>query len=228
MVENVTTVEKLWQRLNRFWSIFDYDVLRILLRLVKCKKADEIFDEFLSRVDISVIKDMDLVARYEIFESKGLKPVLRIKVKIDNFTDSIKKEVEEVVSKKFRLENYSLRFKGIKEGCIELVYEISNAMMSYFLCYKFDGYDLADLAAPNIISLHINDMELKIPPKIDMVRGYTILCVAMGLNILCPGGSNDFRDFVFMKGNPMIKFSLQFTKLVKKFSPSKISSVVAM
>ena len=170
VIENVTTVEKLWQKLNRFWSIFDYDVLRILLKLIKCKKADEIFEEFLSRVDLSVIKDIDLVAHYEIFERKGLmKPLLRIKVKVDKFTDSIKREVEEAVSLKFRLEKYSLRFKGIKEGCIELVYEVSNAMMSYFLHYKFDGYDLTDLAACKIISLYINDMELQIPSEIDMV-----------------------------------------------------------
>ena len=38
-IENVTTVEKLWQKLNRFWSIFDYDVLRIVLKLIKCKKS---------------------------------------------------------------------------------------------------------------------------------------------------------------------------------------------
>ena len=133
----------------------------------------------MSRVDLSVIKDIDLVAHYEIFKRKGLmKPLLRIKVKvdkIDNITDSIKREVKEAMSLKFRLEKYSLWFKGIKEGCIELVYEISNAMMSYFLHYKFDGYNLTDLAACKIISLHINEMELQIPPEIDMVCIYSQL-----------------------------------------------------
>lgn len=70
--ENVTTVERLWQKLSRFWSIYDYDVLRILLRIVKCEKASEILQEFLSRFDSSAMKDMDLVLRYEEFRSQGL------------------------------------------------------------------------------------------------------------------------------------------------------------
>ena len=168
--ESVTTVEKLWQRLSRFWSIFDYDVLKFLLRIVECEKAKEIFEDFLSKINISAIEDMGLVLRYEVFESQGLiKPLLRIKVKAERCTNSIKRKVKELVSLKFNLQKYALRFRGIKEGCIELIYEISNAMMSYFLSYKFDGYDLADFAACNIISLHINDMELQISPEIDMV-----------------------------------------------------------
>ena len=169
--ENVTTVEKLWEKLSQSWSIFDYDLLKVLLRIVECEKANEIFEEFLSRIDVSVIKD--LVPCCEEFKSKKLlKPLLRIKVKVDkleNFTGSIKREVEEVVSSRYNLKEYSLRYKGIKEGCIEIVYEISNAMMSYFLQCKFTGHDLAEFAAHNIISLHINDMELQIPSKINMV-----------------------------------------------------------
>ena len=168
--ENVSTVEKLWQKLNKFWSIFDYDVLRILLRFVKCKKADEIFEEFLSRIDVAAMEDVDLVLHYEVFERQGLmKPLLRIKVKAENCTSYIERRVREIVSSKFDLENYSLRFRGIKQGCIELLYKISNAMMVYILQCKLVGYDLDKFAAHDIISFHINNMELKLPSAIDMV-----------------------------------------------------------
>ena len=168
--ENVTTVEKLWQRLSRFWSIYDYDLLKILLRLVECKTADKIFEEFLSRIDVSAIEDMELVPHYEVFKRQGLiKPLLRIKVKAESCTNFIRRKVEGVVSSMFKLKEYTLRFRGIKEGCIELIYEVSNAMMLYFLQCKFTGYDLAELAVHDIISIHINDMELIIPSEIDMV-----------------------------------------------------------
>ena len=168
--ENVTTVEKLWQRLSRFWLIYDYDMLKILLGIVKCKKADEIFEEFLSKIDVSAMEDMELVPHYEVFERQGLvKPLLRIKVKAEQCTEPVKNKVKEVVSSIFDLEKFSLRFRAIKEGCIELIYELSNAMMSYFLHCQFTGYDLAELAAHDIISIHINDMKLIIPSKIDMV-----------------------------------------------------------
>ena len=168
--ENVTTVEKLWQRLSRFWSIYNYDMLRILLRIIKCKKADEIFEEFLSRIDVSVIEDMEIVAHFEVIEREGMiKPLLRIKVKAESCTNFVKKKVEEVVSSKFNLKEYTLIFRGIKKGCIELIYEISNAMMLYFLQCKFTGYDLAEFATHDIISIHMNDMELIISSDIDMV-----------------------------------------------------------
>ena len=168
--ESVTTVEKLWQRLSRFWSIYNYDMLKILLRIVKCKRAGEIFEEFLSRIDVSAIEDMELVPHYEVFKREGLiKPLLRIKVKAESCTNFIREKVEEVVSSVFNLKDYTLTFRGIKEGCIQLIYEISNAMMLCFLQCKFTGYDLAEFAAHDIISLHINDMELIIPSEIDMV-----------------------------------------------------------
>lgn len=112
--ENVSTVEKLWQKLNKFWSIFDYDVLRILLRFVKCKRAVEIFEEFLSRIDVAAMEDVDLVLHFEVFERQGsMKPLLRIKVKTENCTVYVERRVKEIISSKFDLENYSLRFKGL-------------------------------------------------------------------------------------------------------------------
>ena len=168
--ESVTTVEKLWQRLSRFWSIYNYNMLRMLLRIVKCKRADDLFNEFLSRIDVSAIEDMEIVLHFEVFERQGLiKPLLRIKVKAESCTNYIRRKVEEVISSKLNLKEYTLFFKGIKEGCIELIYEISNAVMLYFLQYKFTGYDLAEFAAHGIISIYINDMELMIPTEIDMV-----------------------------------------------------------
>ena len=86
--ENVTTVERLWQKFSRFWSIFDYDVLRILLKIIKYKKANELFKGFLSKFDSSSMNDMELVLRYEEFRRPGtIKPLLRIKVKVENYTN---------------------------------------------------------------------------------------------------------------------------------------------
>ena len=176
--ESVTTVEKLWQRLSRFWSIHNYDMLRILLRIIKCKKADEIFEEFLSRIDVSAIEDMEIVAHYEVFEREGLiKPLLRIKVKAESCTNFVRRKVEKVVSLKFNLKEYTLIFRSIKKGFIELIYEISNAMMLYFLQCKFTGSDLAEFAAHDIISIHINDMEL-ISSEIDM----HMVCTNVAIN----------------------------------------------
>ena len=174
--KNVNMIENLWQKLDRFWSIFDYDVLRILLEFVKCKRADEIFEEFLSTTDISAIED--LVLHYKVFEGQELiKPLLMVKSKVENYTHSIRRKIEKVICSKFDLQEHSFRFKGIKssKGCIGLVYEISNTMMSYILRCKIAGYDLAEFAANHIIGLQINYKELTMPFTITTVCAYNYI-----------------------------------------------------
>ena len=162
--EIVTTVEKLWQKLNRFWSIINYEILIKLLKIVQCKKADEIFQGFLSRIDISALEDVDLVLRYEVFETHGLiKPLLRVKVSAEKCTDYIKRRVEGILSSKFNLEKYTLHCRAIKRGCFELVYEISNALKSYLLDCDYTKSDAVNFTAHNIISLRINDIPLGTP-----------------------------------------------------------------
>lgn len=162
--ENVTTVEKLWQKLSKFWSIYNYEILKILLKIVQCKKANEIFDEFLSRIDISALEDQDLVLHCEPLETQGsIKPYLRIKVRAEKCTYSIRRKIEEVVSSKYNLEKYTLRFRAIKRGCFEFVYEISNALMSYLLACDFTKTDAVNFIAHDIIDLQINDIKLGTP-----------------------------------------------------------------
>ena len=89
----------------------------------------EIFEEFLLRIDPTVIKDVDLVLHCRVEHWEGsLKPVLRIKVNAEKCS-------LDVVQNAKNLQKYSLHFKGIKEGCIEL-YFISKAMMMHFLQFK--------------------------------------------------------------------------------------------
>ena len=77
--------------------------------------------------------DLVLHCRVEHWEG-SLKPVLRIKVNAEKCSLDVVQNAKRIVSENFNLQKYhSLRFKGIKEGCIELLYFISKAMMMHFL-----------------------------------------------------------------------------------------------
>ena len=93
--KNVTTIEMLWEKLSRFWSIFDYDLLLFVLKIVKCEEADKIFKKFLSKIDISRMEDTDLVLCYKVIEQEGsMKPSLRIKViELKNVHASLKEKL---------------------------------------------------------------------------------------------------------------------------------------
>jgi len=169
--EKIKSIDEFWKILRTFWNIFDYELLWYVIELSECKDAQKIFEEFLSRIDPSAIEDADLVLHCTEEQWKGsLKPVLRIKVNAEKCTLNVKKDVEEIVSKTYNLNKYALHFQGIKEGCIELLYYISEPLKSYLLQSEITGSILAEFLAHKIISIHINDSELKIPPNINDIR----------------------------------------------------------
>ena len=170
--EKVKSIYELWRKLRKFWNIFDYDILIFVIDISECIEAQEILNNFLARIDLSAFEDMGLVLHYIIYEEELMQPLLRIKVNTEKCTLGIKNKVKEIVSKKFNLEEYSLRFNGIKDGCIEFVYYLSKAMVSYLLEYQVTGSTMADFAAHNIVSFQIGDMKLNVPTSeiMDMVN----------------------------------------------------------
>ena len=159
--EKVKSIDDLWKILAKFFGIFDYELLWCVVEIPECKEARQILDEFLSKIDPSAIEDVDLVPYCKVEHHEGsLKPVLRIKVNSKECTPDIKKQVEEIVSEVYKLNKYALCFRGIKEGCIELLYYISKSLRTYLLNFKLSKGILKGFHAHKIISLHIDEFEL--------------------------------------------------------------------
>ena len=157
----IKSVEEFWKTLSTFWSIYDYDVLRFIIKITNYENAQKVFEEFLSRIDPRVIEDVDLVLDCRVEEREGWpKPKLRIKINAEKCSFDIRKEVEEIVSRTYNLQKYALCFKGIKEGCIELIYHISRAVGMYLLQCKITGRILTEFSACKIISIYINDTDI--------------------------------------------------------------------
>ena len=171
--ERVSTIEELWKILRNHWSIYNYEILIRIVEMAECKEATDIFNSFLSTIDHASLKDNELVLQCKPYEGEGLKPILRIKVREKKCTKAIKKKVETLVAKKFDLKEYTLLLRNIKEGCIELVYAISDALASYLLQYKLSGHDMAEFVTLRILHLQIGDMRLLVPSEFgNMVRMY--------------------------------------------------------
>ena len=169
--ENIKSIDEFWRKLRNFWSIFDYELLQYVVEISDCKEAQDIFAEFLSRIDPLAIEDVDLVLDCRVEDREGLlKPVLRIKVKAEKCTTTIKKWVEEIVSKTYNLNRCTLLFQGIKEGCIELLYYISKPLKLYLLHLKVSEDVVTKFLAHKIVSLHIDEFELKIPSDITVSK----------------------------------------------------------
>ena len=168
--DKVSTIDDLWQKLNRFWSVLDYDVLMLVIRLTKCATAQDMLDKFLAKIDANKLKDIDLVPYCKVLQVKGARPWLRIKVVTEKCDVLLKDEVKSIICKSFTLEKYALVFRGIKEGCIEFIYEISEATMQYLQSFILNTQMVSSFAMLNITFLQINDIRLDIPSQLDITK----------------------------------------------------------
>ena len=144
-------------------------MLQYVVEVSDCIEAQNILENFLSKIDPLVIEDVDLVLDCKEENRKGLlKPMLRVKVNAEKCTMHVKKQVEEILSKSYNLNKYGLRFQGIKEGCIELLYYISTPLKSYLLQFKMSEDIVAEFLKHKIVSLQIDEFELKIAKVSDV------------------------------------------------------------
>ena len=177
--EDIKSIDGFWRKLRTFWNIFDYDLLQCVVEISDCEEAQDILENFLSGIDPSAIKDVDLVLHCKEERWEGsLKPVLRIKVKTEKCTLDTKQMVEKVVSKTYKLENYALHLQSLKDGCIELSYYISKPLKLYLLQFKITENVMAEFLTHHIVSLHIDELELMpSPPKANITVSNNTLSV---------------------------------------------------
>ena len=157
----IKSVEEFWKTLSTFWNIYDYDILRFIIKITDCEDTQKALEEFFLRIDPTVIEDVDLELDCRVEQKEEWrKSKLRIKINAEKCTFGIRKEIEEIVSTTYNLQRYALYFKGIKEGCIELIYHISRAVVTYLLQCKITGRILTEFSACKIISIYINDTDI--------------------------------------------------------------------
>ena len=156
--EKIKCIDDFWKVIEAFLRVFDYELLWYVVEISKCAEAQQIFEEFSSKVNPSATDDVDLMLHCEVEHQEGLlKPILRIKVDSEECTIDVKKEVEEVVSRTYNLDKYALCFQGIKEG---LLYYVSQPLKTYLLKFKLSKSSLEGFRIHKIISLHIDEFEL--------------------------------------------------------------------
>ena len=164
--ERINSIELLWQKLSGFWSLLDYDLLMYLIKIIGSEEAKKIMDDFLSKIDLSKLQDKELILHCAKFERECMRPILRVKLKTESCDPVTIKNAKECLCKTFDLESYSLYLRSIKEGCFELIYQVSQHIKIYLLQFKVTGYIVTKLAAHEIVCLQLDDIELKLPSTV--------------------------------------------------------------
>ena len=80
-----------------------------------------------------------------------------------NCTLKIKEIVQNIIYERFHFKKGSIIFKGVQEGCVAFVYQISPSVTSYLLHYSLATNDIILLLQHQIIRFIIDDEESKLP-----------------------------------------------------------------
>ena len=163
----VETFDSLWEKLSSHWSIYDYDLLMQVVKISKCKEAKLIFHDFVSKID-AFIEGVDLVLVSALHEKenkgKNTKSLLRIKVNAKRCNCYVKNKIKKLLSKHYKLKKYSLHFKEITKGCIEVNFKASEKSLSYIQEHDIHGRDVPEFLNLKIKSIRIKDKEIKLVP----------------------------------------------------------------
>lgn len=148
----------------QYCSIYDYELLEAFLDSVECQKAIELLDNFTKELYSSILIELDLLSDNE--ELPPFMPgthTLVVKYGGEQSTMKIEKIIRKAIfSEFFQLKKGSLIFKGVQEGCVALIYQISSAVKCYLQQYHISDKHLKLLFKEyKIECLLIDDEELK-------------------------------------------------------------------
>ena len=163
--ERITSIDKLFQTLSGYWHLFDYDVLLYLVNTAECKEAKKVYDDFLTSFDSSVIHDHfnSLIHSCVEFNKGSNIPGtcrLWVKITLDECSAETKEEIKAILAQSYKLEKYALICKGIKQGCIKIIYLISSSVKSYMLQYKVTKYNTSQLKSHMITTIKIDGVDI--------------------------------------------------------------------
>ena len=165
--KEIHSTTELFHHIGQYCSIYDYELLEAFVESTECEEAIKLLDDFTEELRCSVLSDLDLLSKDgglrdpKDFMSGTHK--LIIKYVGGECTFKTKRKVECIICECFHLKKGSIIFKGVQEGCVAFVYQISPTVKSYLLQYPLAAKDITVLSDYQIKYFIINDEELKLP-----------------------------------------------------------------
>jgi len=169
----IHSVTKLFHCIGQYCSIYDYELLYSFIESTECEEAIKLLDNFTKEISTSILSDLDLLAEDgELRYTKGFisgTHKLSIKYVGDKCTLKIKEMVQNIVCKCLKLKKGSIIFRGVEEGCVAFVYQISPAVKSYLLQYPLTADHVALFRKYQIKCFIIDDEEFEMPMQSKVV-----------------------------------------------------------
>ena len=165
--KEIHSTTELFHHIGQYCSIYDYELLEAFVESTECEEAIKLLDDFTKELSCSILSDLNLLSKDgELRDPKDFMPgthKLVIKYVGDKSTVKTKEIVKNIVYESFHLKKGSIIFKGVQEGCIAFVNQISPTVKSHLLQYPLTTRDIELLFKFKINCFIIDNEELKLP-----------------------------------------------------------------
>ena len=143
-------------------SIYDYQVLDILVQASNCPEAIKELTDFTESLHNSILTEIDLMSEDgELLHPDDFMPgtyKFIIEYVGGKCTIETKEMVQGIVEQSVRLNKGVLIFKGIDLGSILFIYQVSEAVKHYLLKYKFTKEDVVFLEENKVRALVVDNV----------------------------------------------------------------------
>ena len=171
--KKVTSLNLLFQQISNYCNMYDYEILTTLVEAFECETAMQLLDDFSKELQNSILNDLDLLSEDgELRDIKSLMPgtfKLEIKYLGSKFTENTQKYIKRIMYETFRLKANSIVFRGVQQGCVALIYQISATVKSYLLQYSLSFEEAKNLSYHKIKYIEVDGAKLDLTPKIEEV-----------------------------------------------------------
>ena len=187
--EEIHSTTELFLHIGKYCSFYDYELLETFVESTECEEAIKLLEDFTKELHHSILIDLSLLSKDgELRDPQDFMPgthKLVIKYVGDKCTLKTKEIVQNIIYECFRLTRGSIIFKGVTEGCVAFVYQISPTVKSYLLQYPLTTKDTELLFENQINCVIVDDKELKLPKVASKILCASIVCRSMYVVDLC-------------------------------------------
>lgn len=215
--KKVKSVDELFSHIEKYCSIFDYELLAVFVEAVECQEAINVLDGFTKELQSSILSDLDLLCDEQLQDPKDFLPRTHKLVigYVGKFTMQTKELAQNTICKLFHLKRGSITFKGVQQkGSGGFVYQISVAVKAHLQQFPITAKEISSKTG-EVEHLIIDDEEVKFPTTLE--AEFTVVITGTTGN-----GKSAFCNF-FMQKN-FYKSKRSFVP-VSKTSQSGIATI---
>ena len=168
--EKIHNTTELFHHIGKYCNIYDYELLTAFVEANECQEAIKVLDDFTEELKFSVLSDLDLFCENrELQDPEDFLPgthKLAIKYVGGKCTLKTKEMVHNIVCERFHLNKRSIIFKGVQEGCVNFIYQISAAIKAHIQQYPITAEKIFS-EKDEIKCLIIDNEEVKFPVQLE-------------------------------------------------------------